>query len=800
MSISHYSIYATGCIDLARSIIIKHDSTADAMNLIDSVHSATYAANGLAPFYDKYDKKTWRYYQNMAGIYHVLDLNKYEIYDPNSTTLTKTVQTKYIQVYSLDTYELIDFTVENLKVHRATRREYQKGSTYYRRLVDKYPDKRLLIDGILNPIDMDYAINARNNQILYYNKKLVEENEYHLMYKVQQFIDTYFARWNNEDYGLVDNLYIPTRTAIMYLFLPYVIMGYRYDASRTIEAHSFHVWNYLGSHQWLDEYRYHLNLYQRMWLYRNIEWSELNAGKIDTFRKHIDVIMTNRNLPISEFFSKKNYKDMEGNPDNFKPYASFERNPLNLEDQFMSSDKYRTIEDMVEAEIHEARDNLIDNNIVIDKDTARDAFTNKSDNSLPTKVVESRVHDPVKRTAIKKHDVELNEWIYMTTKGMYTARISIANPTTAEFMNMTQREALVVFVYALMKSQGLDPKLIPTITATNVLKLRKPDLVDIRKLMDGKLTSYTYAYAADSLVFEPEKIISTEEFSEFCQRVWKLRNDHRTLYSFSNDYREHAQVKTMIHQYYDTVVCQLTDAPMYFDDYFEKRGWSLFDTERDIMEGKSRWNRKLYADLAADVLKYATGNDLVQRMSVREIQGMMVRLLRKLSSYSIQLLQSIVEEEVTPVDWPYFRYSKLGQKDSHKGWLNMMCLDFDQFRNKLFHQFDKRGETLTGRPIHPDNSKLRIRHRDSIDLVIDITEKARSKYRNAYRFPTVSFKGMRSVIHTPTPGTTPINPWDMENFRIHATTEDRSFVEVDEKGTLYTSGVVYVKKDYKGKS
>lgn len=799
MSISHYSIYATGCIDLARSIIIKHDSTADAMNLIDAVHSATYAANGREPFFDKYNKKTWRYYQNMAGIYHVLDLNKYEIYDPNATTLTKTVQTEYIKVYSLDTHELIDFTVENLKEHRATRREYQKGSTYYRRLVEKYPDKRLLIDGILNPIDIDKAINARDKEILYYDKKYVEENEYHLMQKVQGFIDTYFSRWSNEDYALVDNLYVPTRTAILYLFLPYVIMGYRYDASRTIEAHSFHVWNYLGSHQWLDEFKYHLNLYQRMWLYRNIMWSELNAGKIDTFKRHIDVIMTNRNLPISEFYSKKNFERMSEDREVFKPSASFERVPLNLEDQFVSSDKYRGIDDMVESEVHEARDNQIENNLNIDRAIANDKFVHNPDDTIPTKVVESRVNDPAKRIAIKKQDVELNEWIYMTTKGMYTARISVANPTTAEFMNMTQRDALIVFIYALLKGNGINPTLIPTITADNVLKLRKPPLSEIRKLMDGRITSYTYAYAADSLVFEPEKIISTERFSEFCHEVWKLRNDHRTLYSFTNDYKEHAQVKVMTQQYYDTVVCKLTDKPMTFEDYFKARGWRLFDTDKEIREGKARWNNTLYINLAAEVTKYATGNDLIQRMSVKEIQGMMVRLLRKLSSYSIQLLQSIVEEEVTPVDWPYFRYSKLGQRDSAHTYTNSTCLDFDQFRNKLFHRQEHGEGSLMGPAIHAGNSKSKVRNNDSIGMVIDLTERTKQIHRTAFRLPTVGMSFVRTVVQAPNPEPQPINPWEMDNFKIHQSTEDRSFVEVDDDGTLHASGVIYVKKDYRGK-
>ena len=193
MSISYYEIYAENCTDLARSIIIKSEATALAMNLADADQNALRVSLGEPPFLDEYDKTTWRYYMHLAGRYHALDT--FSVTNDDGTVSHK----PYMQVYSLDTYELIDFTIENLQEHRTTWREYQKGSTYYRNLVNKYPDKRLLIDGILNPIDINVAINARENQILYWDKRKVEENEYSLIQNIQDYIDKYYHRWDNPD-------------------------------------------------------------------------------------------------------------------------------------------------------------------------------------------------------------------------------------------------------------------------------------------------------------------------------------------------------------------------------------------------------------------------------------------------------------------------------------------------------------------------------------------------------------------------------------------------------------------------
>lgn len=794
MSISLYSIYAKACTELARSIIIKSEATARAMNKKDSDdNDVVVTMQAEEPFYNPDDPHTWRYYMHMAGEYHrsdkewvsvpELDNDGNKVYR-NGKLVTKNELRPVIKVTSLDTFEVIEFTKENLREHRATWREYQKGSTYYRNLVEKYPTKRLLIDGILNPIDIDKAINARDHEIIYYDKKYVEENEHSLMVRIQNYIDMFYSRWDNEDYEKVADLYVPTVIGILYIYLPYIIMTCRYEASRTIEAHSFHVWNYLGSHQYLDEYSAHMTLYQRMWFYRNIRWSEINAGKLDTFMKHIGVVMTHRNLPISEFHTKWNTDKME-EEGKFYPDTEFERLPLNLPETMSNSDKYRDPETMVELEVDEARDN--NKYLIHDIERISETLDKGKTNTLPSKVVESSATDYSKKSAIKRQYVELNHWIYLTTLGLYKAKITVPNPTNAEYFTLEQHEALILFIYATLKSYGLEPKLIPTITATNVLKHKRPNINDVRKLKDSRFTHPIYLHAIDSYVFEPTKIISTEKFADFITKVVELKNIHRNIYSFSRDYREHVQIKTMVNQYYETIVCKLTEKPMRFDDFFSYRGWKVDGIQ---------WTKDRYTKLAADILTYATGADLNQRMSVREIQGMMVRLLKQLSSYSIQFLRKINEEEITVVDWGYLRYFKLGEKWKANKHLDLAMLDFYNLTNKLYHKGE---QSISGAFIHPDNAELLLRDSRNINLILDMENHGRITTRSRFRLPSTSFKFIGEKVITPKPTETPINPWDMDQFRIHATTENRSRVDVTDEGELIVRGVVYVKGNYTGK-
>lgn len=773
MSVSLFNIYVQSCKDLARSIIIKSEATARAINEYDKYF--------YPDFFKEHDRKTWRYYMHLAGKYHPSDLINGK---PS------------IKILSIDTVEEIDFTVENLRYHRATWREYQKGSTYYQNLINKYPEQVKLIDGILNPINIEEAIDAEDNTILWYDKRFVEENEYTLMNQIQNYILMFYQRWDNNDYEITSDLYVASRIGILYIYLPYFIMQARYERSRTIEAHSFHIWSYLGSHQYLDEYKSHLNLFQRMWFYRNIRWVENLPGKTHTFKKLIDVIMTERRLPIAQFQTRQDIAGMIADNQNFYPDINFKREPLNLKDEVTRVGNTRTVEEIVDKQIDEARDNK--HFLKEDKINADNNLSESPESSLSSKVLESLVIDSSKRQAIRPEDVELNEWIYMVTQDLYVAKINVTHPKTANQLSLSQREALIVFIYALLKSKlvysgennkdvQMDPKLIPTIIARNVLRRRKPTIKEISKVVDFTYCNPIYLHAADHYAPVVEKIISVDEFSEFTDRVIKAKNIHRNLYSFTEKAREHINVKVATEQYYETVICKLTDKEMSFKDYFRFNSIEV--------EGMSP---NEYAQLANELLITCLGQDIVKRNSLREIQAMMVRLLKQLSSYSIQILKTINEENTIVFDWPYLRYQPRGTYVRDLSYPQMTMLDFRYAKCKTFH---KNTVPLFPKPLNFDKLKSRSYGSSSFaDLILDFKELITIKSRESFRMPSVQLKFVREVKRNIDIPKDFINPWDMDQFKIHKTTENRSRIEVDkETGDLIARGVVYVKDDYNGK-
>nr|DAT15839.1 MAG TPA: hypothetical protein [Caudoviricetes sp.] len=736
-----------------------------------------YDALFYPKFYNANNRKTWRYYMHLAGQYHPADL------DSNGRPK--------IKVLSVDTLEEIEFTVENLKEHRATLREYQKGSTYYQNLTQKYPDQIKLINGIINPIDINKAIEADENTILWYDKDLVEPNEYGLIPKVQKYIHAFMNRYNNPDYEIGSDLYIPAKYMVLYTFLPYIIMSARYEFSRTIEAHSFHVWAYLGSHQYLDEYKDHLTLFQRMWLYRNIRWVELNPGKTRTFNKLIDVVMTHRNLPLSEFFSDFVYDKMLGDEKAMYPEIRFRRSPLNLHDTIRKDGKYRTTKQMVDSEVPEARDNALDWNIEMDVKHAEHVFTRGKDQNLSTKVLESTINTQSNRSAINTDDVELNTWIYMATNGTYTARISVPNPKNASVMALSQREAVVLFIYSLMRSYGLKPDLIPTITVEDVLKVKRPTLEHVRTMIDETITPPEYVYALDHYTPSVPNIISVDEFAEWCSRVIETKNTHRYIYSFNEYAREHIQIKQARDQYYEDVVCKLTDTNMTFDEFMKMKGWEIGDLRQSDYEA-----------LANNITTEALGSNLVKRYSVREIQGMMVRLLKKLSSYTIQFLTDSSEVNTIIADWAYLRYQPIGTKGKLVERLNLTTVDVRNLTMKVFHKWD---ETLFGKtkPINEGSGKGYAKSvwkdndedGDSDNLILNMTGDGRVRMRSSIRMPTVGFTSVKQELKPAQPPAEPTHDWNLDKFHIHTTTEDRSRVIVDKDGTLIVRGVVYKEDD-----
>lgn len=608
MSSTYYQLYEKDVLDLAKSLVIKSVASAEAIN--------TYFKQ-LGLSVDDTAPQTWKYYLNLAGEYHRQD------------TL--------MRIVSLDTQEMIDFTKANLDVHRATRKDYVYGSTYYNELLRQYPDQEELIYGIVNPIDINTAINAPDNTILYYNPSLVEENEESLIPKLQTYVNGFFTRWVNKDYGLVDDLYAATMLGILFLQLPSAIMNLRLAACKTNEAHSFHIRQYLASHGKLDNYMDVLTKKQALFLYRNILYIQRNAGKASTFELLVDRLLTERGLPLAAYEMRHNLAEQPGN---LYPDVELLRDRINLDYATTTVDVH-TVDDVLTKEISAAKGNLANQGQALEDIT--EAMKTSRITHLPTKVLESDVVDLSDSAPFTLSDTLLNHWIYFSCTNRYPTVIGVNNPQTGERIQLTAHDALVTYFYCYNKSLGVVFEKVPNLVANRVRRTPLPTRADLRSVVDPKYVEERLITAA--LANQPAigRYISTSAFYDVCVEIHAAAMTHRNLYALREHQVTRGQVEAMVGRCYQDVLCNLADEEHY-DDWFKARGLNIPEL--------STLDQGL---LAVSLLKEATGLNLSNSKSLKELQETMLKLMAQLSSYSVQYVATINSNAYLITDWAAIR-------------------------------------------------------------------------------------------------------------------------------------------------
>lgn len=605
MSQAQYKIYLGKVFSLAKTLVVKSSAAARAINteLVRLQHTI-----------NENDPASWKYYLHLNGEYHYTD--------------------REMKITSLDTQSEITFNKAALGIHLATAREYASGGQYYKTLVSQFPDQEDLIRGILNPVDIATAIAAEDGQILYYDPTLVEENEENLIPKLEQWCKDFSRRWFVKAYTLVDDMYVASHLSAMYLLIPVVVTSIRAANCHTNYAHSFHIREYLNSHQYLGDEVDYLTTKQRLWLYRQIRFLERNAGKQSTFKELVQNLLTERNLPLSEWNMRHDLSKM---PDEeLGPRGSFYRDSLNM-DQSIAGVETRNITEMLEAEIPLARNNeraIQDNATEI-----RKKIEYSQSDFLKTKVLESSVLDLSDAGYFSLADTMLNHWLYLSQVGRYTAVISVENPSNGGNLVLSAKEAFIVFLYVFNKSMGIELVDVPVLQANNVRKLTTPLRPEIEGMIDKRLRNRHVVDAMYKAIDLIPPIISTEAFNRTVAKIHEGLQTHRWIWTTREHKDERGQVEAAAMHFYHDWTCNL-DAPDLYPKWLSDRGLDLINLTR--LEASI---------LSEQLISRATGADLFATYSVRDIQTAMLRLMTQLSSYSIQFLQSINPSPILFIDW-----------------------------------------------------------------------------------------------------------------------------------------------------
>jgi hypothetical protein len=597
VSINYYDIYIDNTLSLAETIVIKSEQTADVLNnLIQAIHGADAV--------DLTNPLTWKYYLNISGQYHPTD--------------------RVISVTSFDTLQTITFSRSNLSFHKATREAYKYGTRQYTELVSLYPDLEMLILGILYPADISKAISAKDGAILAYGEGLVEDNEVSLIEKLNDWITSFKIRWHNHQFNLSDTLYETAHLGLIYLNLVPAILNIRLMACRTAEAHSFHIREYLASHNGLDVYLPLMTKKQALFFYRNIAYIERHAGTQDTFNWLIQNVMTERNLPLGEY---KMFHNVSVMPESLNPEIEFIKKAINSVPNTQERIKY-TLNDLLHKESLLSTGNA--EYITENSEKINTKLKESLSSVVITKSLESSVIDYSDASPFTLEEISLSHWLSLGVSGKYTAIIDFKNPRTGELMTLKAIDAYAYFVYCYFKSLGVSLSIMPEFLALRTLRDPIPTVIDILSVGD---TQYVTDYDAKIILSTRPTlngVFSTIAFKELCSSIYSGSIAQVRYILLSNHQYRTALLENMVNRLYtDSIYRLMPEGGIY----------SVWLSDKNLPD--TAFTTDEYTVLYNELYESATGIKLIATGDLENLQKAMVAIMSKLSSYSIQYLQEI---------------------------------------------------------------------------------------------------------------------------------------------------------------
>lgn len=606
-----YNIFVGQCIDLADSMIIKSEAIAEAMNL------PLVESGQIVPT----DKSEWRYYQHLAG----------KLFSTDTPVTIK----------SLDTKEMIELTIESLARHKKTSNTYRADPNYITALISDRPEMYLYIRGVFNPVPIKEAVAAPDCTILRYNGKLVEQQELSIISDLQAWIKASHVRWMAEGWKVHNDAFVAAFQSQLSPQIPGKLLDLRMARCFTPEVHSFHVEEFLASHQKLNEFLPYLTQVQKFTLYRNIRYWERNIGKQDIFTWLVDVFLTGWNMPAVAYQIGQQIHDPVDD-DSLRPLPVGYTQPLNFDDLLGGRDlQLVSTTEIINKEYGLATENYLYQEEMLDK--LNDQLSLAQYPSQPTKLIEITAIDP---EAIERDQLDMtlfNELLHLSCLGLYNITHEIIDPTTGNTLKMATKELLALFLYAAYKGySGIELGHIPTMYCQNVLIKRWVTVEELEAFLPdaypGRWTP-TINYYVDTHSEIYSNLLTADEFYEAASNILEMKR-RRWKYTHNRRRDTDTIAGQLLHEYYyRSYKCDLKLGFENYEAFFAK-----FAMDYTIISNES------WADIAVDAFNILTAYETNASVTQSEIQRAMVKLLTLLSSYTIHFATRMASDSYIVTD------------------------------------------------------------------------------------------------------------------------------------------------------
>ena len=549
------------------------------------------------------DQKSWKYYKNLAGEYHITDIP--------------------MKVISLDTRETIIFDAKTLVRHTATAVGYRYGTRYYHALVREFPNQEFLIQGILNPCSKEKAIAAEDGDILSYPPDLVESTETTLIMELESFIKLYQARWDVQAFSLTDPYYAVVQRAMLALQLLPKLLNLRLKRCKTDEVHSFHLREYLASHHRLDRWLPYMSREQALWLYRNICYLQRNAGTVANFKTLVANILDKRQIPVTEYSIRQLTSfDSEG-----YPIVQARRKQIGTAVP-ATQVPYIPLEVFFEKEIKTTFGNQ--RYFDLEEKNIRHKLLTGPSAAVQTKDLESAMVDLSDCVPDPLSEVMLRQLVSMTHQGFYNVSINYQDPKTFEPGSLTAWDTVVYMLYLTCKMENIPFDILPTVANVKFRLHPRPLPSDLTHLIEPGM-EWLKPVALELVKNQPilSECFSVSMFYGMSYQIYEECLKHWYLLSDTHDLYTRGVLEQMILKLFGS---SLKD----FGKGESAETWRV----RNNLPVYNRSYSEAQA-LFKELFERATGFRIDETKKLRNIQHALLSLFETLSSYSIQFMREI---------------------------------------------------------------------------------------------------------------------------------------------------------------
>ncbi len=655
MITEEYRLFINDIIRLTRSLIIKSEQNITAINTYLQSLGCTIPE----------DKSNQKYYLNIAGEYW--------------TDLMTGMHDLPINIVSLDTGEQMVFNKFNLARSPLTRAEYLKMESAYIDLIKEYPFQEILIEGILNPIDLNTAINAQDYTILYYSTEYIGIGEINLISKLQQWIYLFAQRWDKPNFTITDKLYSSAFLGILFMQIPNVIVNIRLENCKTEMAHEWHIWNYLAGYFRLDQFKGKIPHAQALWLYRNIEYLKANAGRSDTLDFINDGFAKPFNLNLYSYVLKQDTANAINNLQNHNLFdltktAKFNRFPYAQPDLIESDDRLIATSVMVKKLIPLGLLNY--KNVDSDTVTLDNSPLVTDTNYINTGIIECNVEDSVITNLVSVVNERLNNWFYLSSIDAIRYKHELNIPSLGLALTVTAKEAACILLYVAAKYAGITLTDIPVLNAHDIMYPPNLTELELRSGIESKYLNGSWSYGSvinhewerysdllASMTY-PVTIPNVDAFNVHIDNVILSKFRHFLFVNLEEDADGRGQLENLVNRFYIEHECVMVQETLYID-LFNRLGVDFSALDNAGCE-----------QVNLNILKAFIGID-AETTTLPPPYSYMVEILKIVCSYTVQFISGNNPLLIEPIDWAYSLPVKLKEYLRYKQIVIPVDMDAD---------------------------------------------------------------------------------------------------------------------------